>query len=370
MAVDQQLSGADSATLEVWAPIHAWRALGQLQAEAAIEPLMHLFHQLEDSDWVNEEMPKVYGMIGAVAIPKLQTYLADESHGVFPRITAINSLEEICKQHPDTRQKCIDVLTQQLKFFDQNPEEVNGFIVASLLELQAVESAAVIKSAFVAQSVPEDIAGTWDDLCKSLGVTPDRIPLFTDVSLDTALQTENIDSNDKQQFEEVIIDDIHKIENIATEEVLQTENFCSDNEQKLEDEIADDVQHIEDVVANKIQQPFDVVVNDVTKFVDISSNYLQLIEDVTSDVKPEILQNVESTTTKDQPKSGGKNSVDEQEIADATFKVETSQLKSEASPLSVENVENTISIQVVASRGFGRVATSQSKSKSNKRKKR
>ncbi|NWF58678.1 MAG: hypothetical protein HXY43_05030 [Fischerella sp.] len=113
-----------------------------------------------------------------------------------------------------------------------------------------------------------------------------------------------------------------------------------------------------------------MVINDVAKFVDISSNDVQLIEDVTSDVKPEILQNVESTTTNDQPQSGSKNSVDEQEITAATLKVETSQLKSEASPLSVENVEKTMSLQALPSKGFGRVATSQSKSKNSKKKKR
>ena len=35
---------------EVWAPLHAWRALAQLQAVEAAGPLVHLFAQLEHND--------------------------------------------------------------------------------------------------------------------------------------------------------------------------------------------------------------------------------------------------------------------------------------------------------------------------------
>lgn len=34
MATSEELNHADSESSEVWAPVHAWRALGQLRAEA------------------------------------------------------------------------------------------------------------------------------------------------------------------------------------------------------------------------------------------------------------------------------------------------------------------------------------------------
>ncbi len=83
MATDDTLTWADSDSLEVWAPIHAWRALGQLHAEAAAQPLLPLLLQGDDSDWVLEELPDVYGLIGAAAIPALSAYLADASHPVY-----------------------------------------------------------------------------------------------------------------------------------------------------------------------------------------------------------------------------------------------------------------------------------------------
>src|SRR5207247_2747483 len=58
MATDEELRWADSESLEVWAPIHAWRTLGALHAEAAIEPLLSLLKEIDenDDDWVQEEL--------------------------------------------------------------------------------------------------------------------------------------------------------------------------------------------------------------------------------------------------------------------------------------------------------------------------
>lgn len=71
MAGDEELNWADSESLEVWAPLHAWRILGQLRAEEAIEPLIALRKTLEDSDWAIDELPEVLGMIGPAALPPL-----------------------------------------------------------------------------------------------------------------------------------------------------------------------------------------------------------------------------------------------------------------------------------------------------------
>ncbi|WP_052754475.1 HEAT repeat domain-containing protein [Calothrix sp. 336/3] len=171
MAVDRDLDSIDS-------HIHPWRSLAQLGAESAVIPLMELFHEWEDNDLVSEEMPKVYGMIGRVAISPLQTYLADVSHKLFPRVTAINSLVEIAKQHPDTHPECIAVLTQQLTEFTSNLPELNSFLVASLLELTAIDAASIIKTAFHHQAVAEDITGTWEEVAQGLGVDDAQVNLF------------------------------------------------------------------------------------------------------------------------------------------------------------------------------------------------
>lgn len=174
MATDNELNGAGSDSLEVWAPIHAWRALGQLRAEEAVEPLMSLFHELEDSDWVREELPTVYGMIGAAAIPALAEYLADASHGLFPRITATHSLEQIGSMHPEAREQCVSVLNRQLERYTGNDATLNGFIISYLLNLHSVESMPVMQKAFEKHCVDLTIAGDLEEVEIDLGLRESR----------------------------------------------------------------------------------------------------------------------------------------------------------------------------------------------------
>ena len=170
MATDQELNFALTESIEVWAPAHACRALGQLRAEEAIDPLMSLFHELEDDDWAQEELPEVYGMIGPSAIPAIRNYLADSSHGLYPRITAANSLERIGSEHPDARDECVNALSRQLEKHKENDPSLNGFLVAYLLDLNAMEAVQVIESAYAAGCVDPGIAGDWKDIKEELGL--------------------------------------------------------------------------------------------------------------------------------------------------------------------------------------------------------
>jgi len=171
MATDEKLNGADSKSLQVWAPIHAWRALGQLRAEAAIDLLLALFDFSEDSDWVTEELPEVYGMIGPAALPGLAAYIADDvSNNDTSRIDAISSVEKIGKHWPDARTQCIEVLTRQLELFGANETDFNGFLIASLVDLQATEAVPLIERAFALGCVDLTIMGDWDLVQVELGL--------------------------------------------------------------------------------------------------------------------------------------------------------------------------------------------------------
>src|ERR1700757_3329402 len=48
LACDEALMGAPSDRAEVWAPVHAWRALGQLKIDEAVPPLLALLKTAED----------------------------------------------------------------------------------------------------------------------------------------------------------------------------------------------------------------------------------------------------------------------------------------------------------------------------------
>lgn len=159
-----------------WAPIHAWRALGQLRAEEAIEPLTQLLQDIDDfdDDWALEEMPTVFALIGPAAIPTLADYILDTSHGTWARVTAARSLKEIGTNHPDVRSACVSVLTTALERFEMLEPEVNGFLILYLVDLEAVEAAPIMERAFEAGCVDPMVMGDWEDVQIELGLLEER----------------------------------------------------------------------------------------------------------------------------------------------------------------------------------------------------
>src|SRR5262245_2929410 len=158
---------------KVWAPLHAWRALGQLRAEAAVRPLVGYLRSMDESydDYALEELPDVFGQIGPSAIPPLATYLADAALGTYVRGAAASGLTDIARQHPQARAGCVGLLSQQLSRADPEEVELNGVIVGSLLDLQAAEAAPAIEHAFATGAVDESFAGDWDNAQYELGLT-------------------------------------------------------------------------------------------------------------------------------------------------------------------------------------------------------
>jgi hypothetical protein len=174
---DEDLNWADSESDEVWAPLHAWRALGALRAEAAIEPLVALLPRIDeyDDDWVMEDLPDVFERIGEAAVPALAIFLADDRYGLWARITAAGSLGKIGQAHPEAREVCVAALDTQLAHFNAMEEELNGFIVSALVDLKAVEAAPVMEQAFSADKVDISILGDWEDAQIALGLLDKRL---------------------------------------------------------------------------------------------------------------------------------------------------------------------------------------------------
>lgn len=174
MATDKELDwlekDEDEDSFEGWAPIHAWRTLGQLRAEAAIEPLFSLFTGIDQSDWVTEELPEVFAMIGPAALPTLKTAIVDMATDKEIRIDAISCVKRIGIRWPEARPACITLLMEQLEQFTENGPEVNGFLVLALTKLNALEAAPLIEQAFAAQYVDEMIMGDWEDAQVGLGL--------------------------------------------------------------------------------------------------------------------------------------------------------------------------------------------------------
>lgn len=184
MIVDPDLRFADSDSIEVFAGIHAWRALGQLRAEAAIEPLLTLLDQADevDDEWAFEELPKVLAMIGPSAVGPIAERLLDTSRNLYTRIAASEALRLMADQHEVARGAAVDVLAMQLGRYDQDDPTLNGSVVTSLAELKAVDKAPLIERAFSAGAVDINVMGDWEDAQIQLGLLEERTtprPRFT-----------------------------------------------------------------------------------------------------------------------------------------------------------------------------------------------
>jgi hypothetical protein len=165
LACDEVLYCSDPGGLEVWAPIHAWRALGQLRVAASVPPLLDFLKSAElDDDWANIELPVVFGLIGLDAIPLVAGFISDHSSTTFPAATAISAIKEIARRHPACRGECIRVLERTLERQGDTDPALNGFAISALIDLEAVEAIEVIRGAFRRKAVDTSIAGDEEDV--------------------------------------------------------------------------------------------------------------------------------------------------------------------------------------------------------------
>jgi hypothetical protein len=177
MATDPYLLWGSSSELHGCAPIHAWRALGELRAEAAIHKLIGLFRFSDErgDDWLDEELPKVLGRIGPQALFSLRSFLVDDWHGPMARTLAANAIREIAVRHPEARDNCVVMLAQQLEKHAENGLALNAFLICDLLDLRATEAAGAMEAAFAAGHVGVLLNGDWEDVQIELGLLEERL---------------------------------------------------------------------------------------------------------------------------------------------------------------------------------------------------
>ncbi len=160
---------------EIYAYIHAWRALGQLRAEAAIEPLLDLLDEqdhAEWNDWVSEDVPDILGMIGPAALAPTVARLNQRQPGQESANEIATALTKIAVHHPELRTEVIGHLVRVLQTGLRPDPTLNGFVISDLMELKAVEALPAIEAAYGLDLVDESIVGSFADVKYDLGVGP------------------------------------------------------------------------------------------------------------------------------------------------------------------------------------------------------
>jgi hypothetical protein len=175
MATDAALLAAEEKEAASWAPLHAWRALGQLEATAAAAPLLALLEREVDDPAVFDEIPIVLGMIGPPSLPGATLWLFDEGCDTRLRIAAGRILTEVAHEWPDRHDEAAAVLTQQLQDWPHQDPVLNGFLVAFLAELRDVAAAPLMEAAYAAGAVDLSVIGDWEDVQIDLGLLEERL---------------------------------------------------------------------------------------------------------------------------------------------------------------------------------------------------
>ena len=171
---DSSLQEAAGDSNEVWVPLHAWRALGQLRSERAIMPLIGLFEALANDDWALQELPTVMGMIGQAALEPLAHYFNQCDHDEFARATAIAGLSEIAQRHPTLRTKVLEHYRHYIQQADNSTPILNGLLVSYLLDMDAKELIDDVRDLFTRQCVDISCAGDIEAVEMALGLRLER----------------------------------------------------------------------------------------------------------------------------------------------------------------------------------------------------
>jgi len=174
VARDESLDEAEDDKL-LWAPVHAWRAIGQLGAKEAVAPLLdHLRSPAAYDDMVSEDFPTVFGMIGPEAIAALDAFFVEDDVEEIALTMLTSAYVEIGKRHPESRAACVDALQRFLARDDDVNPQVNGFLVSALLDLDAREALDAMRAAFERDVVDHTIAGDMEDVEIAFGLRETR----------------------------------------------------------------------------------------------------------------------------------------------------------------------------------------------------
>ncbi|NJN15485.1 MAG: hypothetical protein HC822_03915 [Oscillochloris sp.] len=174
MAVDPELNEAPGDSLEVWAPLHALRALKGFDASAHAAELIPLV-ELHEDDWFREELPGVFAQIGQAALAPLQAYLADRAHSEWGHSLVAHALGAIGQQHAALRAEVVVLLSAVLQHAEQYDELACSFAMDALVELEAVEALPAIRHAFELDKIDPMVRGPWDAIVDEIGgeIDPD-----------------------------------------------------------------------------------------------------------------------------------------------------------------------------------------------------
>jgi hypothetical protein len=176
----------DAESPEIWTGIHAWRALGQLKAEAAVQPIIDAIVRHVWEEWDYEDVPQALAMIGEAAIDGLEKALLEQASDTEANPFILqNALEVIGKNYADYRERIVDIFISMLENAENNLKDLNGFVMCSLKDWQIERALPAIEKAFEGDYIDWTICGDWDEVQVDFGL---KDPETIDADVKNALR--------------------------------------------------------------------------------------------------------------------------------------------------------------------------------------
>lgn len=156
-----------------YAAAHAWRALGQLKAEASIPILIEVLRRDIWEEFAWEEFPQVFALIGEPSIEPLIEQLNKPSAEAY-QSTITYAMQVIAKTHPQTTPQIKTALIEKMRKHEYANLDTNGFVVAALIDLRVIEALPIIKEAYDTDHVEISICGTYQEVEVAFGVRDEK----------------------------------------------------------------------------------------------------------------------------------------------------------------------------------------------------
>lgn len=176
MIKDRRFDSESHYKTNIWAPNHALRVLGLLKAKDAVEDLLYSIAYFRDQDDDNflSDLSKVISMIGPDTLPIIKKYLRSDYYMDNKEVCSLECLRNLNKIYPHIRSECVEIMIEIFSKYENYDTLYNGFLVANLIRINAVEALPIIRKAFNDGYVDWHIAGDLEDVEIELGVREER----------------------------------------------------------------------------------------------------------------------------------------------------------------------------------------------------
>jgi len=181
MATDAALDTLDECYPQTFGPIHARRALGQLKALDAVEPLFAYlkvdYERHGFDEWLYEELTPVFFLMGPPIIPLMCSKLIDITETEIVRDKALNVLEHCYGHLPEHAEACLAPIIEVLGNPHPEFKQLQAGVICFLARHRITTYLPQMEALFTQEMVDTDFCGEWVEVLNQMELLDDPAAL-------------------------------------------------------------------------------------------------------------------------------------------------------------------------------------------------